>query len=607
MTRSGTTAPAANASLERRAWLAIAFVAGVVLLAAVFAPSLIANRFAPLEGVAPETFANAALRVARGLAGACAGALGVAWLHLRRSPPSGAALHAGWRAAALLAFLGLSTALWDWIVDDAAITFAYAANLLEGHGLVLHPSHPREEGYSATLWLLILVAAGALGLPLGAVAKGLGLMFGAGALALVLRAIPRAVPQADLAVPAAVVVAAPFVVWSSSGLEHGLQAFLIALTITAPALFPRRTLAVVTAALSALVLLRPETPLLVAAVFAVFALERWRSAPTAGTLRRRLARLLPITPVAFVPFAVWCALQIFRLAYFGDFWPNPYYAKAQQAGSIAHALNPLGGAWRYVLDYLSASYAFVLLPVLLLGRLDRGTSLTVRLAWAIIVAQLGFVLYALGDWMGQSRFIAPMLPALAIVVAHALGAIRVPLGLWHDRVLRGALVLVLGVGTVSSLVAAAANPTTPAARVASIGRTFVELARELGVERPSLAHHDAGGTSFEAGIDVVDLGGLGNRAIAKHMTDRAFVLDYLLRQRKPTFVFGGGEVFAAGGTHFYAAPEFARDYVALRVEGAPFMDMALCFVRRDVVRATDRITLEHADGQLVRVVARLGG
>ena len=603
MTSSGGL-PAANAPLGRWAWLALAVFGGLGVAIAVLAPSLIANRFVPVIGIAPETFSDAAQRVARGLAGAFAGVLGIACLQLRGLRP--AALEAATRVAAVLAFLGLSTALWSWIVDDAAITFAYAANLLDGHGLVLHPSHPREEGYSATLWLLILAATGGLGLPLGAVAKWLGLACGAAAIALVLRAVPRSVSRPDLAVPAAVVVSAPFVVWSSSGLEHGLQACLIALVISAPALFSRRALSVIAVALSALVLLRPEAPLLVVAAFAVFALDRWRSAATEGMHPQRLARLLPIAPVALVPFAVWCALQVFRLAYFGDFWPNPYYAKVQQSGAVAHALNPLGGAWRYVFDYLSASHAFVLLPILLLGRLDRSTSLAVRLAWGIVVAQLSFVLYVLGDWMGQSRFIAPMLPALALVVAHALGQVRAGLGPWQDRVLRGALVGVLAVGTLSSLVAAVGGPTTPVARVSSIGRTFVAIARELGVEHPSLAHHDAGGTSFEAGIDVVDLGGLGNRAIAQHMRDREFVLDYLLRQRKPTFVFGGSEVFVAGSTRFYDAPEFARDYVALRVEGAPFMDMALCFVRRDVARPTGRIELERADGELVRVVARLG-
>ena len=47
-----------------------------------------------------------------------------------------------------------------WFVcDDAFISFCYARNLLEGHGLVYNPGE-YVEGYSNFLWVLELTALG---------------------------------------------------------------------------------------------------------------------------------------------------------------------------------------------------------------------------------------------------------------------------------------------------------------------------------------------------------------------------------------------------------------------------------------------------------------
>ena len=45
----------------------------------------------------------------------------------------------------------------EWIVDDAGITFAYARNLVDGHGLVSQPGLPPVEGFSNFLWMLTLL------------------------------------------------------------------------------------------------------------------------------------------------------------------------------------------------------------------------------------------------------------------------------------------------------------------------------------------------------------------------------------------------------------------------------------------------------------------
>jgi arabinofuranosyltransferase len=52
---------------------------------------------------------------------------------------------------------------YDYVVDDAYISFRYARNLIEGHGLVFNPGE-KVEGYTNFLWVLII----AMGMKLGA-------------------------------------------------------------------------------------------------------------------------------------------------------------------------------------------------------------------------------------------------------------------------------------------------------------------------------------------------------------------------------------------------------------------------------------------------------
>ena len=76
-------------------------------------------------------------------------------------PP--AVLHWAPVALAFAAYLALAFPLRGWIVDDAAISMAYAANWVAGHGLVSQPGMPPVEGYSNFLWVVGLAALDAAG------------------------------------------------------------------------------------------------------------------------------------------------------------------------------------------------------------------------------------------------------------------------------------------------------------------------------------------------------------------------------------------------------------------------------------------------------------
>jgi arabinofuranosyltransferase len=95
--------------------------------------------------------------------------------------------NSGWIYAApllLLLALGLFIAESSQLrpqIDDAFISYRYARNLVEGHGLVFNIGE-YVEGYTNLLWTLLVAAAMSLGF--GAVEAGHGLGFASGLAAL---------------------------------------------------------------------------------------------------------------------------------------------------------------------------------------------------------------------------------------------------------------------------------------------------------------------------------------------------------------------------------------------------------------------------------------
>ena len=59
---------------------------------------------------------------------------------------------------ATLGLLAFHLSVYWFHTDDAFISFRYALNLSEGHGLVFNPGYERVEGYTNFLWVVILAA-----------------------------------------------------------------------------------------------------------------------------------------------------------------------------------------------------------------------------------------------------------------------------------------------------------------------------------------------------------------------------------------------------------------------------------------------------------------
>jgi arabinofuranosyltransferase len=230
---------------------------------------------------------------------------------------------------AAAALLCLGWRLFWFLTDDAFIAFRYVHNASVGRGLVWNPApFLPVEGYTSFSWVLLL-----LGLqqafhvsPVDA-SNWLGLGLGLASLAIIVAVLFRvAIParwQSRRLVLAALTLGGmlsnrTYLAWQSSGLETPLfnallTAWLALLIWPYPSAPGRRLLALCSLA-SLAALTRPDG-VLFALASAAFVVVRAAAA-------RRKSSLWALAPLLLVPVHV-----AWRLRFYGQWWPNTYYAK----------------------------------------------------------------------------------------------------------------------------------------------------------------------------------------------------------------------------------------------------------------------------------------
>ena len=290
-------------------------------------------------------------------------------------------------AAACLVWLALlawlASVSW-FLTDDAFISFRYARNLLDGHGLVFNPGE-RVEGYTNFLWVMELAAIwGALGIRPEHAAPWLSVGFTAGTLAVMLWWVARmpGLRHRGLAAWMAlglVCGSATFAVWTSGGgLETRQFTFFVLSAVVCLSLYrsSRRGLLAASLSLALAALTRPEGALIAAVCLGWFAVQRIVDERRLSLDRDGLRDLLTLA----APFAALTAAHfLFRYAYYGEWMPNTYYAKfvrpwwdmgfyyyavaALETG--LYLLGPLGlaGAWVRWRNARDGAYALALLCI----------------------------------------------------------------------------------------------------------------------------------------------------------------------------------------------------------------------------------------------------
>lgn len=307
------------------------------------------------------------------------------------------------------------------LFDDEMIAMRYAKNLADGFGLRWNPGEPPVEGYTNLLWTLYMAAIHLL--PIAMSKTSLVVMLsGVGILLLnllVVKKLTEAVAGENSYAPLlAVFLTAfyyPLIFWTLRGTEVGLIClFLNSAILCAFRLYDRHSLrdvVVLTLALTAALLTRPDMVVPIAVVGMFLLYLTWKSG---------FKPFYTIIPAGIV--AVVCGLTLFRIKYYGDPLPNTYYLKITGVTTFERTSRGI--------TVLLELFFFHLWPLLLLVAVAFWKSARLRrspkaiLLLGLFLAQCAYSLYVGGDaweWMHFSnRYITFAVPALFVVVSAFL-------------------------------------------------------------------------------------------------------------------------------------------------------------------------------------------
>jgi hypothetical protein len=329
-------------------------------------------------------------------------------------------------ASPLALVTGAAAILWaavaafrqTWLCDDAFISFRYADNLTHGLGLVYNAGE-RVEGYSNFLWTLWTALGMRLGVAPEAWSVAWGLCFYVATLVLLLVADLRpdarggngapAARKVTRTVPLACLLAAAHPDWqryATGGLETSHFTFLV----TAGTLLATRRsggargLAAAGFVFALAALTRPDGPLF-APLVALWVW--WARRPRGASLAAFLGAFL----CAWLPYVIW------KVAYYGDFFPNTFYAKSANLAWYSQG-------WVYVTLYFRRYWilalALVVAPVAVWrGRARTEPARDLVLALGLGVAYTAYVLRVGGDFM-YARLLIPAAPLLILAFARGV-------------------------------------------------------------------------------------------------------------------------------------------------------------------------------------------
>lgn len=321
------------------------------------------------------------------------------------------------RWAVLAAVLPFLLLVWrfEFVCDDAFISFRYARHLAEGAGLRFNPGdHTPVEGYSNLLWVLLLAPFELFGFDVTLAARALGT---ASSLALIALVTRFAVRTLQLGTVAAIVTALflgtlpPLVVWSTGGLETALFSLLL-MGVVAGLLetpeAPRTRVAATCAALAELT--RTDGWVWVGIVLAAAGVVAWLATPDA----KRRAALLRAAWITLVVLALTTLAHTgFRFAYHGDVVSNTVRAKG--------LMQPERGLM-YVTGTALAVPSMLVAAALGLAGLVRRQRRVALAAGVAVVLGTTYVALPGGDFMTMGRLLVPLMPALALLLASGLQA-----------------------------------------------------------------------------------------------------------------------------------------------------------------------------------------
>ena len=429
----------------------------------------------------------------------------------------------------LLVFGLLIRIWWDFRVDDAYITYRYAANLASGLGPVFNVGQ-HVEGYTSFLWMLVMSIPLSIGLDPLLTSRLISAFLGGATAWLMLNLASQFQKPSSghFLAPALLFTSLPFVLYTESGMETILFATAVLGSTTATIATRRQPsryfVAGVLWGVSALI--RPEALLLVPLCFIASELSSFLGKPFLYP-QRTLLSLLAHSGFFLLGFALLTMPHLmWRWSFYGDLLPNTYFAKMENLSLPIR----IRRGFVYLYRSLRVSPACLLIG---LGWLLATKRLWKQRVWQIIsvmvVMLLLIILLEGGDWMPGARFLIPLLPFAFLLFTGGL----VQQQLRSRRIPKTISLAALG------FIALALNLVphyTERARVQDYINNLdyrEEMARWLASEIPSwftIAYGDMGIVPYTLWMNrFIDINGLTDRVIAR-AEDKTSVAEYVLSQ-----------------------------------------------------------------------------
>ena len=465
-----------------------------------------------------------------------------------------------------------------WFTDDAFISFRYAKNFLDGHGLVFNQGE-YVQGYTNFLWVIMLALLKLFHIEF-TTSSILINCFSYCALSIVLFAFFKRLyndQQNTFYVLASLsVISSPNILaWTTGGGLEGVL-FLFMLTLSFYLLFYRNPVIITSLLFLLTTLIRPEGLL-----FFFFALIYLRFIKR--TDNKTLLKFFSFYILLLAVYLLWSFI------YYGSILPNTFYSK------VSISLRGLQAGLHYIYRFfMSSPYLLMFLLIVLIGYETQNKEIKffflVSIVYIIYLAIIG------GDFMFAFRFFLPVMSILFIIMMSGISQLSERIGdKNHLHGITYAILLLIIMYNIFSL-SFFLSYKTEIRRYKMIGGGKI-LARYLNDHYPSnytIASSGIGALGFYSNMKILDVLGLTDMQVAENGIngyDEIYShgksdVDYIMKRRPEIIVFGMSpgvkEPVRFAEKEIYRQRTFKKDYKY--VEEVLNFDTLIFYARKDVLR-----------------------
>ncbi|MEN8722898.1 MAG: hypothetical protein ABF335_08415 [Alphaproteobacteria bacterium] len=417
-----------------------------------------------------------------------------------------------WVIFVILLFLAWTN---RFIQDDAFISFRYAQNLVNGHGLVFNPGEA-VEGYTNFLWTLIIaiplyfdkdVIVSSYLISMGIFAIGLGGVY---------RLADLMLENKTEALLALLLVGTnyTFSAYATGGLETTLVmalivwAFALSIEVIRSENWSLGKLLLISLLSGLALLTRLDAAIFLFAVAMILGLS-WVTNGAGAT--NKIAQAFAITIPALLLVGGWF---IWKLDFYGDILPNTYYAKAARDG-LKPELHLRGVHFIYL--YLARYALWPLLAIFFWQTMKRRPALSQTALSVVLVLWFAYIIWTGGDFM-EFRFMVvatPLIMIMAVTAMRSLPKLHFPL----IAILLGVSALHGGTfartGGIESIDELHQHVTGPPNNWIKVGQSMKTHFGDLETP-PVVALGAAGAMPYYSELEVIDLLGLVDKWVAHH-------------------------------------------------------------------------------------------